>query len=114
VEDISTEAEAAGLAIHWGRKVLEVRPPVPVDKGLPVRQLVKSFGVTRALFGGDDMTDLDAFAALDDLVESGDLEVAIRVGVHSEDGPLEIVERADIAVEGTQGFASLLTVLAEP
>jgi trehalose 6-phosphate phosphatase len=33
VRDIATRAESAGLAIHWGRKVLEVRPPVPFDKG---------------------------------------------------------------------------------
>ena len=113
VEEIAAEAEKAGLATHWGRKVLEVRPPVPVDKGIPVRELVRSSGVTRAIYGGDDVTDLDAFAALDDLVEAGDLEMAIRVGIRSDDGPRAIVERADIAVDGPQGFASLLTVLAE-
>ena len=113
VEDIAAEAEKAGLATHWGRKVLEVRPPVPVDKGIPVRELVRSSGVTRAIYGGDDVTDLDAFAALDALVEAGDLEMAIRVGVRSDDGPKAIVERADITVDGPQGFASLLTVLAE-
>ena len=37
---IAHEAETDGLAIHWGRKVLEVRPPVPIDKGHAVRDLV--------------------------------------------------------------------------
>ena len=31
----------AGLATHWGRKVLELRPPVPFDKGQAVRELVE-------------------------------------------------------------------------
>jgi trehalose 6-phosphate phosphatase len=112
VEEIASEAEGAGFATHWGRKVLEVRPPVPVDKGRPVRELVRSTGARRALFGGDDATDLDAFEALDELLAEGDLELAIRVGVRSEDGPEEIVARADLAVDGTQGFVALLAVLA--
>ncbi len=45
VEGIAREAEAAGLDFHWGRKVLEVRPPVPVDKGQAVRELVERSGV---------------------------------------------------------------------
>ncbi|HEV2074741.1 MAG TPA: trehalose-phosphatase, partial [Thermoleophilaceae bacterium] len=28
IEGVAQAAEAAGLAVHWGRKVLEVRPPV--------------------------------------------------------------------------------------
>jgi trehalose 6-phosphate phosphatase len=112
VEEIARDAEDAGFATHWGRKVLEVRPPVPVDKGRPVRELVRTSGARRALFGGDDATDLDGFAALDELVEDGDLELAIRVGVRSQDGPAAIVEHADLAVDGTPGFTALLVVLA--
>ena len=54
-----------GLLSHWGRKVLEVRPPVPVDKGRAVQELVRRSGVRNAMFGGDDATDLDGFEALD-------------------------------------------------
>ena len=40
VEAIAERAEQAGLATHWGRKVLEVRPPVPFDKGAGIRRLL--------------------------------------------------------------------------
>ena len=40
LEGLAQEAEAEGFATHWGRKVLEVRPPVPIDKGQAVRTLV--------------------------------------------------------------------------
>jgi trehalose 6-phosphate phosphatase len=113
VDQIAAEAEAAGLATHWGRKVLELRPPVPFDKGQAVRQLVERCGAGAALFGGDDTTDLDAFAALAALREEGALEVAVRVGVRSEEGPPEIVERADVVVDGVDGFAKVLAVLAD-
>jgi trehalose 6-phosphate phosphatase len=112
VKGIAATAEESGLLTHWGRKVLEVRPPVKVDKGYPIRRLVESSGSRRALFGGDDVTDLDGFAALDALVSAGDLEVAIRVGVSSEDGPTAITQRADLTVSGVTGFAALLAVLA--
>src|SRR5438128_429482 len=34
VEEIGARAQEEGFALHWGRKVLEVRPPVVLDKGL--------------------------------------------------------------------------------
>jgi trehalose 6-phosphate phosphatase len=113
VEGIAQEAEAAGFDTHWGRKVLEVRPPVPFDKGLAIRELLRHSGARAALYGGDDATDLDGFDALDDLVASGDLDAAVRVGVRSEEGPQAIVERADVVVDGVEGFVPVLAALGE-
>ena len=114
LREVAAEAEAAGLGTHWGRKVLELRPPVPgIDKGRALRELVARFDLHRALFGGDDVTDLDAFEALDELEDAGVLEGAVRVGVRSEEGPVEILRRADVVVEGVAGFSEVLTALAE-
>jgi trehalose 6-phosphate phosphatase len=113
VEAIAAEAETEGLGTHWGRKVLEVRPPVPISKGRAVSELVRRGGVRTALFGGDDATDLDAFDALDSLVESGELDAAVKVGVASEEGPAAIVERADLTVDSTAGFIEVLAALAD-
>jgi trehalose 6-phosphate phosphatase len=109
LEGIAQEAEGEGLAIHWGRKVLEVRPPVPVNKGQAVEELVRRSGVTSGLFAGDDATDLDAFDALERL----DLEAIVRVGVASDEGPAAIVERADLVVDGPEGFVVVLEALAD-
>jgi trehalose 6-phosphate phosphatase len=113
VNEVAAEAEAAGLAIHWGRKVLELRPPVPFDKGQAVHDLIERAAVRTALFGGDDTTDLDAFDALTALLEQGALDAAVRVGVRSEEGPPAIVERADVVVDGVTGFAEVLAALAD-
>jgi trehalose 6-phosphate phosphatase len=112
LEALAGEAEAAGLAIHWGRKVLEVRPPVPIDKGHAVRDLVAGAGLRAALYGGDDATDLDGFTALEELEADGTLAVAVRVGVRSDEGPAAIVERADLVVDGVDGFTRVLAALA--
>ena len=60
--------------------VLEVPPPVQASKGTAVRRLLEQHALTRALYAGDDTTDLDGFAALDGL------EVAVRVAVVSAEG----------------------------
>jgi trehalose 6-phosphate phosphatase len=114
IQAIAAEAEAAGFLTHWGRKVLEIRPPVPIDKGQAVRQLLRQTPVRTAVFGGDDATDLDVYDVLAELRSEGSLETAVCVGVHSDEGPPAIVERADIVVDGTQGFVQVLEVLAGP
>jgi trehalose 6-phosphate phosphatase len=108
VEGIAQEAETEGFATHWGRKVLEVRPPVPVDKGQAVDELLRRHGVRAALFAGDDATDLDAFDALD----RADLDARLKVGVASDEGPAAIVERADLVVDGPEGMLVVLESLA--
>jgi trehalose 6-phosphate phosphatase len=97
--------DANGFITHWGRKVLEIRPPVEVNKGQAVRELIRRHGLEAALFAGDDATDLDAFDALDGLP-------AVRVGVRSDEGPSAIVERADLVVDGPEGMADVLAALA--
>jgi trehalose 6-phosphate phosphatase len=110
VEELAAEAGEAGLWVHWGRKVLEIRPPVPVHKGQAVRELMIE-SARAALYAGDDMTDLDGFAALTELVAEGRLEHAVRVGVLSDEGPPEIAREADIAVDGVEGMKRVLAEL---
>jgi trehalose 6-phosphate phosphatase len=112
LEGIAADAESAGFLTHWGRKVLEIRPPIPIDKGHAARELLRRTPVRAALFGGDDATDLDVYDVLGELRSEGQLDHAICVGVRSTEGPPAIVERADIVVDGTQGFAQVLEVLA--
>jgi trehalose 6-phosphate phosphatase len=82
-----------------------------MDKGLGVRKLLRESDVSAALYAGDDATDLDAFATLREMVEHGRLETAICVGVRSEEGPEEIVERADLVLDGPGEVRRLLEAL---
>ncbi len=112
VREIAERAQAAGLAIHWGRKVLEVRPPVELHKGRGVRQLLDGRDLAAGLYVGDDMTDLDAFAGLRGLVEEGRLGGAVCVGVRSDETPAPLEQGADLLVDGPAGVVELLRVLA--
>jgi trehalose 6-phosphate phosphatase len=102
LERVADNARDVGLRARFGRKVLEILPPIEAHKGTAVRQLLERSGLSRALYAGDDSTDLDAFRALEEL------EIGIRVAVASEEGPHELRETADLVVDGP---AELLRVL---
>jgi trehalose 6-phosphate phosphatase len=111
IRAVAERAEAAGFKTHWGRKVLEIRPPVRIDKGAGVFSLLRDANLDAALYVGDDRTDLDAFQGLADLVEGGRLGVAVCVGVRSDEGPPELEQAADVMVDGTEGVRDLLRAL---
>ena len=111
VEFVKREGERLGLRITVGRGVVEARPPIRADKGTAVRALVEEYGPERAMFIGDDTTDLDAFRELEKLREEGKLKEILRVGVRSDEGPREIVSEADIVVEGVEGVGDVLRAL---
>lgn len=111
VREIATQAQQEGFAVHWGRKVLEVRPPVVLDKGLGIAALLRGGDVGAAVYVGDDTTDLDAFRALRAMVEAGALETALCVAVSSDEAPPGMTQEADLTVDGPGGVRELLEAL---
>ncbi len=111
VREIAAEAESEGFVVHWGRKVLEVRPPVAFDKGLGIAALVRGEDVAAAMYVGDDTTDLDAFRGLRSLAEEGELDTALCVAVSSDEAPPELAREADLTVDGPGGVRGLLEAL---
>ncbi len=112
-EFVEREGERLGLRITVGRGVVEARPPIRADKGTATRKVVEEYEPGKALFMGDDTTDLDAFRELEALREEGVLSEILRIGVKSEEGPPEIVSEADLVVEGTQGVEEVLRALLD-
>jgi trehalose 6-phosphate phosphatase len=111
-EFVEREGERLGLRITVGRGVVEARPPIRADKGTATRKVVEEYEPQKALFMGDDTTDLDAFRELEKLREEGVLDGILRIGVESEEGPPEIASEADLVVEGTDGVEKVLRTLA--
>jgi trehalose-phosphatase len=105
LEGVAALALEEGYRTKWGRYVLEVVPPLDASKGTAVRALLRESGLARALYAGDDVTDLDGFRALDGL------EAAVRVAVVSTEGPSELGRLADVVVGSTGAFLELLRQL---
>jgi len=104
LEEVAERARAAGLQARWGRRVLEIRPPVAAHKGTAVRTLLERSQAARGLYAGDDTTDLDAFAGL----AAAGLEHAVRIAIGSEEGPAELRDAADLVLGSPAELAALL------
>jgi trehalose 6-phosphate phosphatase len=111
--EIASEAEWQGLVPHRGRKVLEIRPNVAINKGIAVAALIPARPVDAALYSGDDRTDVDAFTALRTLRDDGQLNAAVCIAVASDESPPEVSDEADLTVGGPEGFVRVLEALAK-
>jgi len=106
--EIANEAGRAGLEPRWGRKVLELRPAGGGGKDGAVASLLADERLDRAVYAGDDRTDLDAFRRLRELQEEGRLDAAVCVGVLSGEAPAELAEESDVTVGGLDGWLAML------
>jgi trehalose 6-phosphate phosphatase len=100
-----------GLRVEPGRLVWELRPAVGFDKGDAVRRVVTEAGAQAVVMAGDDRGDLVAFRAVEELAASG--LAGLRVAVRSAESPPELLELADLVVEGPEGLRALLERWAE-
>jgi trehalose 6-phosphate phosphatase len=107
LQRVAERGRTEGLDVRWGRKVLEVRPTASANKGTAVLALLERSGAERALYAGDDTTDLDAFAAL----AGAGLKQVVRLAVVSDEAPRGLVESADLVVASPEELAALLTSL---
>jgi trehalose 6-phosphate phosphatase len=99
-----------GTEILEGRLVVELRPPVSVDKGTSIFELLSGHDVSGAIYAGDDRTDLDAFAGLRRWAEQEDKR-SLAVAVDSSERPPGLREAADLVVDGVEGWADFLDAL---
>jgi len=111
--EIASEAEWQGLVPHRGRKVLEIRPNVAINKGIAVAALIPARPIDAALYGGDDRTDVDAFAALRTLEEDDALKAVACIAVASDESPPEVSQAGELTVDGPEAFVRVLEALAE-
>lgn len=101
-------AERSGLLVHPARMSDELVPPIPVDKGRVVREL--STGLDAVCFFGDDLGDLPAYEALDELRDAG-IHTMKVVARSAETAPV-LLKTADVVVEGPEGaFEVMLRLL---
>lgn len=96
-----------GLRTSEGKMVVEVRPPVPIDKGTAVIALTELLGASTGraaiLFAGDDATDEDGFRSL---------RAAYPTAVTIHVGP-RVDSTAEFTVTGPEALRSLLAAILE-
>jgi trehalose 6-phosphate phosphatase len=101
-----------GLRVEEGRRVINLLPPLTVNKGTAVNQLVREHELDGVVYFGDDVTDAHAFRALRGLREDRGLRT-LAVGVVGPETPSSIRELADTSVADAPAVAELLTRVLE-
>jgi trehalose 6-phosphate phosphatase len=100
-------ATATGLVVRRGRKSVELLPPIRADKDTVIRK--RAAPLRSVCYLGDDLGDLAASRALDQLATRG-ISTA-RIAVRSDEAPADLLQAADVIIDTPGGTAGLLRTL---
>jgi trehalose 6-phosphate phosphatase len=97
-----------GFRVEEGRRVLNLLPPLAVNKGSAVTWLVHHHQLSGIVYFGDDFTDAHAFRALQVLGQSGGVRT-LSVAVVGPETPHSVRQLADASVPTVAAVAELLS-----
>jgi trehalose 6-phosphate phosphatase len=112
VAGLGSVLDGTGMRALEGKRVVEVAPEQGPSKGDVVRRVAGEERLRGILYAGDDLPDLEAFAAVDELRRSG--VVGISIAVRSANAPAVVLEAADLVVDGPAELVELLRGLLRP
>jgi trehalose 6-phosphate phosphatase len=120
--EVLRPARDLGLAVATGHFLVELRPPVAIDKGTAVLGLLQKGGragsatLRTAVFVGDDLTDCTGFAAVHEWARAGAAggpRLALAVAALTDETPRQVRDDADVWVAATPGVFAVLARLRE-
>ena len=106
-EAVTEAASPKGLRVTRGKLVVELRPPLDIDKGVAIESFIRERGLRSALYLGDDQTDIDAFRTLRRLTEEGVCQ-GVAVAVSHGEAPANLAAEADIELDSVEAVPSFL------
>ncbi len=106
---LTESARSHGLDVEPGRSVIEVRAP-GMHKGAAVRALTDELGARAFVFCGDDLGDLEAFKAVQELRGKDFPGLLVCSGSEEQNA---LAELADVVVDGPGGVLELLRGLTD-
>jgi trehalose 6-phosphate phosphatase len=111
LERMAGPVQKANMRLSEGKRVVEVKTSLNINKGRALRTFVEREHLQGILFAGDDRTDLDAILEIEQLRQQG-LEGVSVVVQHADTLP-ELLEHADIVVQEVEGMVSLLAEIVQ-
>jgi len=108
---LAAVAAEHGLELIGGKRILELMPAGRPRKGGAVEAIARARGLEVAVFAGDDVGDLDAFAALGRL-RAEEIWTCGVVARGLETVP-EVAAAGDLVVDGPAGVVRLLAAIAD-
>lgn len=87
-----------------------ILPPVDIDKGTTVSELIKKYQLHSGIFLGDDTGDVTAFTAIRRTKQGFS---GLAIAVVNEETPPEVISEVDFVLEGVEETEALLAWLTE-
>jgi len=104
---LTEAAKGHEMDVEPGRSVIEIRAH-GMHKGAAIHRLVDELAVKAVAFVGDDLGDIEAFKAVDELREQGYPGLLVCSTPEAEN---PLADRADVVVDGPDGVLDLLREL---
>lgn len=109
---IEDSPQARRLQIMRERMAVDLLPPVKINKGTAILNLIHEYNLQGGIYLGDDLTDIDAFRAIHTACH--DLEFrGLAIGVTSQEMPERLVAEADFTLNGTSDVERFLKWLSQ-
>ena len=102
-------ADETGLVAHDTRYAVELRPPVDLDKGHAMDELLAEHNPAAVAFFGDDLVDLPAVLAM----RAHPSVVSAAFYVDSHEGPAQMREAADVVLRSPIEAVDVLRALRD-
>jgi trehalose 6-phosphate phosphatase len=109
LDPVSEAAKSHDLTVEPGRLVIEVRAP-GMDKGHAVHRIAEDLTAGGFVFIGDDLGDIEAFKAVQELRAGGMPTLLVCSGSHEQQALLDM---ADVVVPGPDGVMDFLRALVD-
>ena len=104
---IENSPHASNLRIMSGRMIIELLPPVEVNKGTATMDLIQEYSLQGGIYLGDDLTDVDAFRAIHTARRGLDFQ-GFAIGITSQETPGALAEEADFTLNGIEDVEDFL------
>jgi trehalose-phosphatase len=86
---------------------IDLLPPVDVDKGMAILDLIRGYNLQGCIYLGNDTTDIDAFRAIH--TASRDLNFqGFAIGIITQETPEKLITEADFTLNGVNDVERFL------
>jgi len=99
--------QAKSLRITPGKMSINLLPPVAVNKGTPVLELIQEYRLQGGIYLGDEFTDIDAFRAIHTACHALDFQ-GFAVGITGREMPEKLVAEVDFTLTGVNDVERFL------
>jgi len=104
--------DSESLKITEGRKLVELRPLITFNKGSILEKIVRDNNLKKVIYLGDDITDVDAFNKIKEMVTSNEID-GIAIAVKSDEVPSYVIDSADFWLDSVDEVGRFFQWLAK-